>query len=97
MGRLLIELFFVSLSVGLGEGADVANCKPSYVVAPRYPILAFQARVSGEVTIEVQVSEAGRVEAVSRFDGDKIFRAASEEAARSWNTRRLLVRAEDAR
>jgi TonB family protein len=69
------------LGVGLAHGQD---CGPSRVVAPRYPLLAFQARVSGRVQIEVENRNDGTVVGLGRFDGDKILRAASEEAARAW-------------
>ena len=35
----------------LAHGED---CGPVYVSAPRYPLLAFQARVSGRVQIEME-------------------------------------------
>ena len=64
--------------------ANGQDCGPLYAVAPRYPLLAFQARVSGRIQIEVEVRSSGMVEGFGRFEGDKIFRPASEEAARAW-------------
>ena len=64
--------------------ARAEECSPSYVRAPRYPVLAFQARVSGRVRIEMGVRSDGSVGSVTQLDGDKIFRAASEIADRSW-------------
>jgi TonB family protein len=59
------------------------DCQPKYVAAPRYPVLAFQARVSGEVRVELTVRPDGVVDSL-RYEGDKIFRAASETAGKSW-------------
>jgi Gram-negative bacterial TonB protein C-terminal len=83
--RLPVIAFLFALSlVSIGKGDDISDCAPSYIVAPQYPTLAFQARYGGQVAIEVQVSAVGAVEAVSRFEGDRLFRAASENAARLW-------------
>jgi len=65
----------------LAHGED---CGPVYVNAPRYPLLAFQARVSGRVQIEMEVQANGSIGGIGRFDGDKIFRVASESAVRAW-------------
>lgn len=64
--------------------AHAEDCGPVYVSAPRYPFLAFQARVSGRVQIEMEVRANGSIGGLGRFDGDKIFRGASEAAARVW-------------
>lgn len=79
--RLMIIGITAFMSTLAANGQD---CGPSYIVAPRYPLLAFQARVSGRVQIEVKVRNDGVVGALSHFEGDKIFRPASEEAARAW-------------
>lgn len=67
-------------------GASLAwaeDCLPKYVTAPRYPVLAFQARVSGRVRVDLSIRADGAVGSLN-FDGDKIFRAASEMAGRAW-------------
>lgn len=78
-----MRLFVLTAMFGamLANGED---CGPTYVSAPRYPLLAFQARVSGRVKIEMEVRANGSIGGLGRFDGDKIFRAASEAAARTW-------------
>lgn len=60
------------------------DCGPVYVNAPRYPLLAYQARVSGRVQIEMEVQANGSIGGIGRFDGDKIFRMATESAVRTW-------------
>ena len=74
---VLVAMFGAMLAYG-------EDCGPVYVSAPRYPLLAFQARVSGRVQIEIEVRANGSIGGFSRFDGDKIFRVASESAARAW-------------
>lgn len=59
------------------------DCQPRYVAAPRYPVLAFQARVSGQVSVELSVRSDGMVDSL-RYEGDKIFRSASETAGKLW-------------
>lgn len=79
--RLMIVGFAALMITHAASGQD---CGPSYVVAPRYPLLAFQARVSGRIQLEVEVRSSGEVVGFTGFEGDRIFRPASEEAARAW-------------
>jgi TonB family protein len=85
MRRFVIALFTLLCGAGFAQD-QIPNTKwePSYVVAPRYPKLAFQARVSGRATVEVKVADSGAVDTIIRFDGDKIFQKSSEEAAKAW-------------
>ena len=85
MREFVMAFITLLCGVSVAQGQILnAKCEPSYVVAPRYPILAFQARVSGRVTVEVDVADSGAVDSIVRFDGDKIFQKASEEAAKAW-------------
>jgi TonB family protein len=56
-------------------------------VAPAYPAVAVQARVSGSVTVVLQVSQSGAVAAASIAEGKAPLRQASLEAARLWRFR----------
>ena len=76
---LLVVAALFGIWTALGQ-----DCGPSLVVAPQYPLLAFQARVSGHVQVDVEVRSDGTVVGLSRSEGDKIFRGASEDAARAW-------------
>jgi TonB family protein len=53
-------------------------------VVPGYPIFAKQAKVSGEVKVEVMIAEDGRVIEVKTISGPEPLREAAEEAARQW-------------
>lgn len=53
-------------------------------VTPPYPDLARQAGVSGEVVVEVVVSEAGDVVSARAVSGHPMLRAAAERAATNW-------------
>ena len=57
---------------------------PNKVVAPIYPALAFQAAISGTVTIRATVSKAGIVTTAKMIEGHKLLELASEEAAKKW-------------
>lgn len=74
--RMAIGLFSASL-------AWAEDCLPKYIAAPRYPVLAFQARVSGQVRLDLAIRSDGMVGSL-HFEGDKIFRSASESAGRAW-------------
>ncbi len=85
MRSALIALITLLCGAGLSQD-QMSNMKwePSYVVAPQYPKLAFQARVSGRATVEVQIAASGAVDSIVQFDGDKIFQKTSVAAARAW-------------
>jgi hypothetical protein len=73
------------MAIGL-IGASLAwadDCLPKYIAAPRYSVLAFQARVSGQVRLDLTIRPDGLVGSL-HFEGDKIFRSASETAGRAW-------------
>jgi protein TonB len=60
-------------------------------VAPEYPYLAVQARVAGEVVVEAQVDEGGRVTAVSVVSGHSLLSDAAVAAVRQWRYQPLLL------
>jgi TonB family protein len=53
-------------------------------VPPSYPTLARTARVTGNVTVFLVVSEKGEVETVMRAEGPQQLQQAAIEAARRW-------------
>jgi TonB family protein len=53
-------------------------------VVPDYPIFAKQAKLSGEVRVEVMIAEDGRVIEAKTVSGPEPLREAAEEAARKW-------------
>jgi len=53
-------------------------------VQPRYPVVAQQARVSGDVVVQVTISEDGRVIDAVVLSGPILLQSAAVEAARQW-------------
>jgi protein TonB len=53
-------------------------------VEPPYPLMAKQANISGDVIVEVTVSETGDVQSARVISGHPILRDASLAAAKQW-------------
>ncbi len=53
-------------------------------VVPGYPVFAKQAKLSGEVKVEVTIAEDGRVIEARAVSGPEPFHGAAVEAARKW-------------
>jgi len=53
-------------------------------VQPAYPAAAEKYRISGTVTVEVNVDSGGRVVQAEVVRGSTVFRAVSLEAAKRW-------------
>ena len=60
-------------------------------VPPNYPALARTARVTGNVTVFLIVSEKGEVESVIRAEGPQQLQQAAIEAARRWKFNQTLI------
>ena len=52
--------------------------------SPIYPAVARQINASGEVKVQVTISEEGRVIEALAISGHPILRPAAEDAARKW-------------
>ena len=61
------------------EGRPVTN-----KVAPAYPNIAKQLRLTGTVKLDALVTKEGRVKSTSVIGGHPILVAAAEDAARRW-------------
>jgi protein TonB len=53
-------------------------------VAPVYPYLAKKYNVTGTVTLDIQISEAGRVTQAAAVSGPEMLRAAALAAVQQW-------------
>lgn len=65
--------------------------KATQRVSPSYPSIARTARVTGIVTVYVEVDEQGGVAAVSRTDGPQLLKQAAVDAARKWKFKPTVV------
>jgi TonB family protein len=53
-------------------------------VVPGYPPIAKQLRLSGEVKVDITISEEGRVIEAKAISGHPLLRPVAEEAASKW-------------
>jgi len=71
----------------------LSQATPIYVEAPLYPPLAYKARITGTVEVDVTVDLDGKVQSTRLLNGHPLLAAASEKAASSWR----FDRAQDSR
>jgi protein TonB len=53
-------------------------------VAPEYPALAKQLKITGAVELDVVISETGAVEAVTPISGNPVLTKPAAEALKRW-------------
>ena len=68
----------VRVSKGVSAGEAVTR------VQPIYPQIARQVNASGEVVVQISISESGRVTEAKAVKGHPLLRGAAEEAAKKW-------------
>ncbi|HYG09447.1 MAG TPA: TonB family protein [Pyrinomonadaceae bacterium] len=61
--------------------SGVINSKIITKPAPAYPVLAKQARVQGQVTVEILIDEQGRVVSAQATNGHPLLRMAAQQSA----------------
>jgi len=81
------RLLFLPLVIGLGvySFADgLQTVVPTHIVAPRYPVIAKTAHVSGEVELQVKVAADGSVADATAVSGPALLYRSSQDAVREW-------------
>ena len=71
--------------------------KATQRVSPSYPQTAKMARITGVVTVYLEIDENGSVTTVHRTNGPQILRQAAEDAARRWKFRPTVVEGQPVR
>jgi TonB family protein len=76
-----------------GKPLDIGSLidKATQRVNPSYPQTAKIARITGVVTVYLEIDENGSVTTVHRTNGPQILRQAAEDAARRWKFRPTVV------
>jgi protein TonB len=92
MGGFLMIVIPMALFVGAGmaqdapkkvtkaEGLNAVTTK----IAAEYPVIAKQLKISGDVELEVLVSEAGTVEKVNIVSGNPVLTRPASDAIKRW-------------
>ncbi len=75
-------------------GGQIKEPKKIRNVAPVYPELAVQSRVTAIVILEAEVDTRGQVRAVKILRGHPLFDEAAMEAVRQWRYQPLLLNGE---
>ncbi|HEX8844247.1 MAG TPA: energy transducer TonB [Pyrinomonadaceae bacterium] len=82
-----------------GKPADVGSVidRATQRVNPSYPQTAKMARITGVVTVYLEIDEKGVVTTVHRTNGPQLLKQAAEEAARRWKFRPTLINGQPVR
>jgi TonB family protein len=90
MGRRLI-IFFLALlataaNAALAQDTDTSHRERALVrrVAPVYPDLARQLKISGVVKLSATVAPTGAVKSIEAIGGNPVLIKAAQDAVRSW-------------
>ncbi len=70
-------------------GTDLGDWMATRVSSPQYPILALQARISGEVHLKVRVDALGVVGDVKVIRGNPVLAAEAKENLTNWTFARM--------
>jgi protein TonB len=85
-----IVVFSLAVGIGAAEGApkkismNEAVSAATTKVAPEYPALAKQLKISGAVELSVVIGENGSVESVSPVSGNPVLTKPAAEAVKKW-------------
>jgi TonB family protein len=71
-----------------GTNPTLSQATPTYVEAPLYPPLAYKARITGTVEVDLTVDLDGKVQSTRLVNGHPLLAGASEKAATLWRFER---------
>lgn len=74
----------LSLKAMQEGGPTLKQAMPTYVEAPSYPPLAYRARITGTVAVDLTLDLTGKVQATRVVDGHPLLAGASERTASLW-------------
>src|SRR5262249_39266709 len=75
---------------GVQTKATSSQLMPTYIETPPYPPLAYKARITGTVEVDLTLDLDGRVQSTHLLNGHPLLAAASEKAASLWRFDRTL-------
>jgi TonB family protein len=84
MKTLLFSLSLILLFALSATAQDVEACV-KHIVTPSYPPLAVQARLQGEVKVEVTLAANGSVQSAKAAGPNEVLSRAAEENVRNWS------------
>src|SRR5258705_9585307 len=81
MSRLFVVL---TLAIGFAFAAETTERSVQSMDIPKYPPLAYQARIQGTVKLSIVVNAEGRVETATVISGSGFLQAGALENVKSW-------------
>ena len=87
--RILLfrRLWFLLLAIAVSASAmkkEAVEVCVVQVLTPRYPPIARQARIEGEVQMEVLLTPNGSVREIKPINGHPLLQQAADESIRQW-------------
>jgi periplasmic protein TonB len=87
---LMMFLTAASLPAAMHVPASVALAAAEIKPQPEYSPLARQMRVTGEVSVELQIGASGRVDSVTVLNGNMLLSAPVVKALKGWKFKPFL-------
>src|SRR5262245_55553456 len=80
----MVTLMTSSSLEGIQRNATFSQLMPRYIEAPPYPPLAYKARITGIVEVDLTLDLDGKVQSTRLVNGHPLLARASEKAASLW-------------
>ncbi|MCC6291163.1 MAG: energy transducer TonB [Bryobacterales bacterium] len=92
---VLVTFSFAAVSIAAEEPVRIpqptAMSNATNKVAPSYPAVARQLRLTGDVEVDVVIGEDGRVQDAKVIKGNAVFSAATVDAVKKWSFKPIQV------